>query len=300
MGNPSDMAIFTKVVQAGGFSAAARQLRLSKAAVSKRLARLEDRLGARLLNRTTRRLALTEEGAAFYERATRILAEIDDAERAVSRLGGEPRGTLRISAPMSFGVLHLAGALPAFLAEHPALAIDIALNDRLVDVVEEGFDVAIRIARLPDSSLVARRLASTRSLTVAHPGYWREHGKPRHPSELRHHNCLRYSYQLSLDDWTFKDGLSVTVDGTFVANNGDVLRSAALAGLGVTRLPSFIAGDDVQSGRLEAALEGFEETEASIYAIYPHRRHLSAKVRAFVDFLAQRFGPLPPWEAAVR
>lgn len=296
MDNLSAMAVFAKVVQAGGFSAAARRLRLSKAAVSKRVAGLEDRLGARLLNRTTRRLALTEEGAAFYERAVRILAEVDEAEGAVSRLGAEPRGTLRVSAPMSFAILHLADALPAFMAKHPGLAVDIALNDRLVDLVEEGFDVAIRIARLPDSSLVARKLAPTRSLVAARPDYWRRHGKPRHPRELEGHNCLRYSYQITQDEWRFKDGVAIAVAGTFIANNGDVLRSAALAGLGVARLPSFIVGDDVRSGRLEPALEDFEEGELSIYAVYPHRRHLSARVRAFVDFLAGRFAPLPPWE----
>ncbi|MDP6571960.1 MAG: LysR family transcriptional regulator [Rhodospirillales bacterium] len=300
MDNLADMAVFVKVVEAHGFSAAARRLRLSKSAVSKRVSRLEERLGARLLNRTTRRLSLTEEGSAFHQRAKSILADIEEAEQAVSRLHAVPRGTLRVSAPMSFGTLHLAPAVPDFMARYPDLRVDIALNDRLVDLVDEGFDLAIRIARLPDSTLIARRLAPRRVVVCAAPGYWRRAGVPARPEDLKDHNCLHYSYLLSDDAWPFTgpDGaISVKVSGTFMANNGEALSAAAIAGTGVALLPTFIAGPDLRAGRLRAVLGDYEETGPSIYAVYPHARHLSAKVRAFVDFLAARFGPEPYWDA---
>ena len=294
------MAVFASVVEAHGFSAAARRLRLSKSAVSKRVARLEERLGARLLSRTTRRLGLTGEGAAFHQRALRILADIEEAEQAVSQLHAVPRGTLRVNAPMSFGTLHLAPAMPEFMARYPELGIDIAFNDRLVDLVEEGFDLAIRIAQLPDSTLIARRLAPLRLVVCAAPAYWRRAGVPARPEDLKDHNCLLYSYLLSDDAWPFTgpDGaFSVKVSGTFMANNGEALRAAAVAGTGVALLPTFIAGPDLRAGRLEAVLGEYEGTGASIFAVYPHTRHLSAKVRAFVDFLAGRFGPEPYWDA---
>ncbi len=291
--------VFAKVVEAGGFSAAAAALGISKSAVSKRVSRLEDRLGARLLNRTTRRIGLTEIGAAYYERAGRIAAEVEEAELAVSRLHAEPRGTLRLNAPMSFGVMHLAPAIPRFLARYPELAVDMALNDRLVDLVEEGYDVAVRISRLSDSSLIARRLAHSRRVVCGSPQYLERHGAPRSPGDLRDHNCLLYSYMLSGEEWPFRgpDGaLSVKVSGSFSTNNGEALREAALEGLGLAMIPSFIVGPELGDGRLVAVLREYEETDLSIYAVYPHARHLSAKVRAFVDFAAGRFGPEPYWD----
>jgi DNA-binding transcriptional LysR family regulator len=298
--NLTGMAIFARVVEARSFTAAAAALDLSKSAVSKQVARLEDRLGARLLNRTTRRLSLTEVGAAFYERCARILAEVEDAELAVGRLQDAPRGTLRINAPMSFGQLHLAPAVADFLNGHPGLAIDLTLNDRIVDLVEEGYDVAIRISRLADSSLIARRLVPSRRVVCGSPAYFERHGVPRHPADLRRHNCLLYSYLPSAEEWRFigPDGpAAVRVSGTLRANNGDALEAAMLTGLGVALQPTFIAGRDLQAGRLVAVMPDYVDESASVYAVYPHSRHLSAKVRAFIDFLAARFCPAPPWDA---
>ena len=300
MDNLTGMAIFARVVEARSFTAAAAALDLSKSAVSKQVARLEDRLGARLLNRTTRRLSLTEVGAAFYERCARILVEVEDAELAVGRLQDAPRGTLRINAPMSFGQLHLAPAVADFLNGHPGLAIDLTLNDRIVDLVEEGYDVAIRISRLADSSLIARRLVPSRRVVCGSPAYFERHGVPRHPADLRRHNCLLYSYLPSAEEWQFvgPDGpAAVRVSGTLRANNGDALEAAMLTGLGVALQPTFIAGRDLQAGRLVAVMPDYVDESASVYAVYPHIRHLSAKVRAFIDFLAARFCPAPPWDA---
>ncbi|HEC14673.1 MAG TPA: LysR family transcriptional regulator, partial [Rhodospirillales bacterium] len=292
----NELFIFTKVVDAGGFTAAARRINRSKSTVSKLVSRLEDRLGARLLNRTTRRLSLTEEGAAFYERSLRILAEIEDAELAVGRLHSQPRGTLRINAPMSFGILHVTPALPDFMARYPDLEIDFILNDRQVDLIDEGFDVAVRIARLTDSTLIAKRLASFRQVVCAAPGYWRAHGKPDRPEDMRGHNCLIYTYRQNQNEWPFQtpDGpVSIPIEGSLHANNGDVMRLTALAGSGVYLGPTFIVGDDLRKGRLISVLDDYAETDRAIYAVYPQNRHLSAKVRVFIDFLVDRFGPKP-------
>ncbi|MBI4968374.1 MAG: LysR family transcriptional regulator [Rhodospirillales bacterium] len=299
LGNLSGMAIFARVVEEKGFSAAASALGLSKSAISKQLAKLEDRLGVRLLNRTTRRLSLTDAGAAYYERAARILAEAAEADRAMSALVEAPRGLLRVNAPMSFGVRHLGPALPDFLAQHPEVSIDLALNDRVVDLVDEGFDLAIRITKMPDSSLVARKLADSRRLLCGAPDYFRKRGKPSRPAQLKDHNCLIYSYTAPAEDWRFTgpEGVeTVRVAGSLRANNGDILREAMLAGLGIAPMPSFLVGDDLRAGRLELALPGYEVSGSGIYAVYPHGRHLLAKVRVFIDYLAARFGPRPYWE----
>ncbi|PIW26148.1 MAG: LysR family transcriptional regulator [Rhodospirillales bacterium CG15_BIG_FIL_POST_REV_8_21_14_020_66_15] len=292
------MAVFAKVVESGTFTGAAKALGLSKGAVSKQIARLEDRLGARLLNRTTRRSSLTEVGAAFYERCRRIVAEAEEAELAVTRLHAEPRGILRVNMSMSFGLLHVAEALPDFMTAYPEIELDVSLDDRLVDVVEEGYDVVLRITELPDSSLIARRIAPFRTATCASPAYWDAHGRPRHPDDLRGHNCLLYAYLSTLNEWRYRDAdgaIGVRVQGNMRCNNGDVLRAAAMAGLGVIRSPTFIVGCDLQEGRLERVLADFEEQDRGIYAVYPYNRHLSAKVRAFVDFLAARFAD-PLWD----
>lgn len=300
MDNLSAMAVFIEVVQAHSFSAAAARLGLSKSAVSKRISGLEDRLGARLLNRTTRRLSLTEVGAAYFERCGQILAEIEDAEAAVGRLQFEPRGTLRVNAATSFSLLHLARVIPDFLERYPDIRIDLTLNDRLIDVVEEGYDLALRIAQLPDSSLIARKIASTCMVVCGSPDYFRRHGVPRTPAELSAHNCLIYTNVATPDDWRFHgaDGpVSVRVSGNYRANNGDMLRAALLAGVGVGMSPTFLVGQDIQAGALQVVLPGLVAKTQSIYAVYPHSRHLSAKVRGFVDFLVERFGAEPYWEA---
>jgi DNA-binding transcriptional LysR family regulator len=297
----SGMAVFARVVEARSFSAAARALGLSKSAVSKEIARLEDHLGVRLLNRTTRRLALTEAGALFYERSARVVREAAEAERAVQDLGTEPRGLLRINAPMSFGHLHLAPAVADFLGRQPAVRIEMTLEDRVIDVVGEGFDIVIRIADLPPSSLVARRIAINRRIVCAAPAYLAAHGTPELPQDLTRHNCLNYAYLASGDVWRFRGTagpVAVRVSGSFSANNGDVLRHAAVAGLGVILMPTFLIGPELQSGALVPILNDYRESDTGIYALYPPTRHVSPKVRAFIDFLVERFGPEPYWDAA--
>ncbi len=297
MDHLTGMAVFAKVVETGTFTGAARAMGLSKGAVSKQIARLEDRLGARLLNRTTRRSSLTEVGAAFYERCRRIVAEAEEAELAVTRLHAEPRGTLRVNLPMSFGMIHMADALPDFMAAYPEISLDVTLDDRVVNVVDEGYDVVIRITELPDSTLIARRIAPFRIATCASPAYWDAHGRPKHPNDLRGHACLLYSYLSNLNEWRYRgpDGpFAVRVDGPMRGNNGDLLRSAAVVGRGVVRSPTFIVGCDLVEGRLEQVLAEYEDDDRGIYAVYPHNRHLSAKVRAFVDFMAKRFAD-PKW-----
>jgi DNA-binding transcriptional LysR family regulator len=297
----TSMAVFAHVVEANSFTAAAAQLGMSRSAVSKAIAGLEDRLGARLLNRTTRRLALTEVGQAFYERCARIVAEAEDAELAVSTLQTAPRGTLRLNAPVSFGSLHLAPVLPDFLLRHPEVRVDITLTDRVVDLIDEGYDLAVRIGTLRDSSLIARRLADTRLLVCAAPAYWDRRGRPDAPQALSTHSCLTYAYQHNPNEWPFvgPDGrITVRVAGPMHANNGDLTIAAARAGLGVTVAPSFLCGPDLAAGRLEAVLTDWTPPPYGIHAVYPHARHLSAKVRAFVDFLVERWSPRPPWEAA--
>ncbi len=294
------MEAFVRAADSKSFSEAARRLRSSKSLVSRQVAALEAELGVRLFHRTTRSLTLTEEGRGYHAQITRILAEIDEANMSVSQTQAAPRGKLKLSAPMSFGILHLAPALPDFFARCPDVQIDLSLNDRYVDVVDEGFDLAIRIGRLADSSLVARKLATLRMILCASTEYLDRHGAPRMPDDLRHHQCLCYSTNALAPEWRFvaPDGtpLNVQIDGRLHANNGDVLRVAALRGQGIVYLPSFIVGADLQAGTLVSLLADYIPADAGIHAVYPHSRHLSAKVRAFIDFLAERFGPLPHWD----
>ena len=293
-----EIEAFAAVVEHGGFTRAASALKIGKSAISKQVAKLEDRLGAQLLVRTTRKISTTEVGQAFYERCRRIITDLEDAERAVVDLHEEPRGLLRVNAPMSFGVMHLAREVAAFMTDHQELSVELDLSDRIVDVVEEGYDLAIRITRLPDSSLIARKLAPFDGVVCASPGYWRQYGKPTHPSQLIHHNCLKYSYLSTRDEWVFdtaEEKLSVKVSGNFTANNGEALRDAAIAGQGVLNTPLFIVADALKAGQLEAVLSDYQNTGSAIYAVYPHNRHLSAKVRLFVDYLVERFGDNAPW-----
>ena len=299
MDNLSEMAVFAKVVQQRSFTAAARDLGLSKSAVSKQVGRLEDRLGARLLNRTTRKLSLTEVGAVFYERCARIVEEARAAAGEVGSMAATPRGRLRVNAPMTFGTLHLGPVIADFLEAHAEIELDLVLDDRFSDLIEDGFDVAIRIAALVDSSLIVRRLAPSRSVLCAAPDYLRRHGRPEKPEDLRQHNCFGYLYRDSGTDWTLngaKGPVSIPLQGKLRANNGEVLRHAALAGTGIVGLPSFIVGSDLRAGTLVEFLPECVPQTHSIHAVYPHRRHLMPKVRAFVDFLAARFRPEPYWD----
>jgi len=291
---------FVHVVEIGSFTGAARSLGQTKSSVSKHISKLEDHLGTRLLNRTTRRMSPTEAGTAFYERCRHILSELEDAERAVTDLHATPRGILRINAPMSFSIRYLAPVAADFIKMYPDLHIDLDLNDRLVDVVDEGYDLVVRISHLPDSSLIARKIAPCRRIICASPQYWEKHGKPETPTDLQNHNCLIYKYLASGNEWAFfdADGTStrVRIEGSFTSNNGDALLSAARQGVGVLATPSFISFDDLKAGYLEPALMNYLDTNASIYAIYPHSRHLSAKVRLFVDYMVEQFGPNPVWD----
>jgi DNA-binding transcriptional LysR family regulator len=289
---------FTKVVQHGSFSEAARELRLSRSAVSKYVGELEQQLGVQLLVRTTRSVSATESGLAYYERARAILADLEEADLAVTRLQAEPRGLLRVNAPMSFGTLHLGRAIADFMAQHPDLQIQLILSDSIIDPVEEGFDVTIRIADLPSSSLIARKIAPTPPIACAAPAYLAHHGRPKHPRDLRQHRCLAYGQITTGNSWklTGTDGEhAIQLPWTLCANNGEVLRDAAVAGLGIALLPTFIVGPDLDQGRLEPILTDYRAHDLSIYAIYPPTRHLSNKVRLFIDFLVERFGR-PGWD----
>jgi DNA-binding transcriptional LysR family regulator len=295
------MAVFAKVVEAESFTAAASSLGMSKSAVSKTISALEDRLGARLLNRTTRRLALTEVGRAFYERCARVVAEAEEAELAVTRLQEVPRGVLRINAPVSFSILHLGPALADFMSRYSELAVEIDAVDRFVDLIEEGYDIAVRIASsLPDSSLIARRITDNEMVICASPPYWDMVGRPVTPRDLTRHTCFTYAYASSPNEWPFVgqngERLAIRVHGRLHTNNGDLALDAALSGLGVTRLPRFICGPYLAGNRLEQVLQNWMPAPNGIFAVYPHNRHLSAKVRVFVDFLVERFGPGWDWD----
>ena len=298
---------FVRVAECGSFSKAAERLHSSKSVVSRQVGALEAELGARLLHRTTRALTLTEAGRSYFEQAVRILADLAEANASVGQLQAAPRGRLRVSAPMSFGFLHLAPAVPDFLDRFPDVEIELAMNDRYVDLVDEGFDMAVRIGKLEDSSLVARKLAPARRTICAAPAYVQRRGIPASPDDLKAHECLCYSNVGLSQEWRFarSDGRPwpVEVRGRLHANNGDALRAAALRGFGLAVLPSFLVGRDFQSGALVSVLDAFMAQDSAVYAVYPQARHLSPKVRAFVDFLAERFGPEPYWdrpEAAAR
>lgn len=290
---------FVRVAESRSFSEAARRLRTSKSAVSRLVAALETELGARLFHRTTRSLTLTEPGRAYFERVGRVLADLDEADQSVSQSQATPRGRLKVNAPMSFGFLHLAPAIPDFLARYPEVGVDMTMNDRFVDLVDEGFDVAVRIGSLADSSLVARRLAPIRRVVCASRAYLRARGVPLSPDDLAGHDCLGYS-NISGQNWPLMNAegapLSVHVAGRLTTNNGDALRAAALRGAGLAYLPTFIVGGDLQEGTLVTVLERFVPQDMHVNAVYPHARHLSPKVRSFVDFLAERFGPRPYWD----
>ncbi len=300
-----DMTVFVHTVEAASFSGAAQRLGLAKSVVSRRIRSLEARLGTSLFHRTTRRLSLTETGQAYYERARRILADIIEAEEVARRLQSELKGTLKVAAPMSFGLLHLSPAVADFLVAHPQLEIDLALNDRRVDLVSDGHDLAIRIGKLADSSLIARRLAPCRHVVCASPAYLQARGEPRSPEELEddRHDCLLYSNRTISDEWRFRIGgewQSLRVRATRLGvNNGDVLRDAAIAGIGLVVLPTFIVSEALRRGDLKAVLCDFELDDPAIHAVWPPNRELSAKVRAFVDFLSERFGGTPYWDAAL-
>jgi len=286
------MAVFAAVVEEGGFSQGARRLGRSKSAASQQVARLEDRLGARLLVRTTRRVNTTEAGDRFYERCRRILAEAEAAEAEVGQARDRPTGTLRVSAPVSFGYRRLAQPFAAFLTAYPDVAAVMTLNDRKVDLIDEGFDVALRIGDLDDSTLISRRLCPISMTTAAAPGYLADHGVPTHPVDLKRHNCLGYDYLDGGEAWTFH-GPNGPIRRRFKprirANNGDMLAAAAIAGHGVLHTPTFTVAEALADGALVSVLEDWAQPDRARLAIYPAGRPLPAKTRAFIDFLARHF-----------
>lgn len=294
------MNAFAKVVSHGSYAEAARALGLTRSAVSKAVMELEQLLGARLLDRTTRRVSPTEAGLSYYERCIDILGRVEETELQVSRLHDEPRGVLKINAPMSFGMLYLGDAIAAFMRDYPDLKVEMMLTDRFIDPLEEGVDVTIRIAELADSSLIARKLAPTRRVVVASPAYLAAHGTPTTPEELSDHRWLGYSATTSLQRWSFarSDGTVGTIALKMVlcSNNGHVLRSAAIAGEGITELPTFLVGCDIAEGRLAVIMQDYRRGESGIHALYTPNRFLAAKTRLLIDFLAARFGPHPEWE----
>ena len=293
------MAVFAQVVEQGSFARAAERLSMSASAVSRHVADLEAHLGARLLNRTTRRLSLTEPGQAFLERAVQLLADVEEAEALVSSATVEPRGTIRMTVPIAFGERYLAPAIAEFVARHRAVRFDVDLADRVVDIVDEGFDLAVRIGAPGSQALIARRIGATQLVCCAAPGYLAKHGEPATPDDLARHRCLSYAYLPVRDTWRFRDPEGrervARIGGPVHANNGRFLAALAAEDVGVTLEPDFIVGEAIRAGRLVPLLAGFTPPESPIYAVYPSRRHLSGKVRAFVDDLVARFERMAPW-----
>jgi DNA-binding transcriptional LysR family regulator len=294
------MQIFVGIVEAGSISGAAERLGLAKSVVSRRLAELEARLGASLIQRTTRRLNLTDSGRAYYARCVAILSDLDEAESAVSQAHGSLKGGLRVALPLSFGLLHLAPLIQEFMTRHPEVRFDLDFNDRQIDLMQEGFDLAIRIATLEDSSLIARRLAPIRHILCASPGYLAQHGTPGTAADLARHVCLAYSNVRDPGLWTYRgpDGLpgSVRVPVRLASSSGEFLMRAAIADEGLLLLPTFYVHEVLLSGQLVTVLADHHWPELSAYAVYPPTRHLSSRVRAFIDFLAERLAGEPYWD----
>jgi len=294
-----EMRTFVRVVDTGSFIEAARCMNAARSAVSRRVADLEARLGVQLLKRTTRRVSLTEAGQLFYQRCQRILADLEDSERAVASEHREIQGLIRIATPLSFGLRHLSPVLDEFLSQHPALRVDLNLNDSMINLMAEDIDLGIRIGKLQDSSMMARRLASINLLVCASPAYLAEFGEPQTPEALAQHQGLDYSNVPEGQLWQFKDSSgktsAVKLSYRMRANNGDVLLKAAIDGLGVLVTPSFIAHEAIRSRQLKPILCDYSIGSSNIYAIYPAQRHLPHRVRALIDFLAQRFASNPYW-----
>ncbi|NKJ40499.1 LysR family transcriptional regulator [Rhizobium sp. SG570] len=295
--NLGDLEIFASVVATGSMSLAGRALGFSPAVISKRIKRLEDRLGTRLLQRTTRQISLTEAGQGFYDRVLAILAGLEEAEAYIAGRSAQMQGTLKISAPTSFGRLHIAPHLISFMQAHPELAINLVLSDEFVDIVGGGYDLAIRIAELTDSSLVARRLAPVRRVLCASPAYIATHGMPEDIEDLRRHTCLPAHNH---DPWRLdgpKGGLTFRPEGKLITNSSEVIREAVIAGLGIALRSTWDVGPELRDGRLVQVLPAYEGSHnVTLSAVYPSRQFLPAKVRVFIDFLTELYGPLPYWE----
>ena len=299
----SAMQVFVRVVEHGSFAKASERLGISTSACSRHVADLETHLGSRLLNRTTRRLSLTETGQAFFERSVQLLSDLDDAEQFVAQSARAPRGTLKITCSHNFGTRHLAPAIAEFLLLHPDMKVDVSLSERIVDLVEEGVDLAVRIGQIGSQNLVAKKLGETELIACASPDYLKRHGTPKTPSELANHNCFLYTTTPAQAQWRFIDSKgreeTLRINGNLSCNSGDMLMSAAVQGAGIVYEPNFILGPAIRAGRLVQILTDYTAPKADIWAVYPTRRHLSAKVRSFVDFLVLRFAGTTDWTEPV-
>ncbi|NMG45862.1 LysR family transcriptional regulator [Aromatoleum toluvorans] len=293
------LVVYARVVEAGSFSEAARRMEVSRSVISKAVAKLERSLGARLIHRTTRHLSLTEIGKAVAAHCDRLLEEVVQIERMAESLNAEPRGVLRVSASVAFGTLHVAPALASFLTAHPELKMELTITDRLVDLAEEGFDMAIRVTGEPPPQLVARKLAPVRRKLCATPEYFRQRGIPLTPADLVRHNCLDYTHSGEQGQWRFngpQGEISVPVTGPLHVDDDEALSQAVLGDLGLGLLPTFIIGKDLQAGRLQAVLSEYIPVERHVYAMYLPTRHLPSKVRTFIDFLVAQIGADPYWD----
>jgi DNA-binding transcriptional LysR family regulator len=284
----ASMKMYVAVVDGGSFAAAADKLGISRAMASKQIQKLEEHLGTRLLNRTTRRLSLTETGRAFYERSAQILGDLEEAEQIAGQMTRTPQGVLRMTIPLSYGQHRLAAIIGNYSQAYPQVQLDISLSDRKIDLIEDGLDLAIRIGAMPQSDLIARKIGAVRSVICAAPGYLARHGVPQSPADLVRHACLGYTLTGGGGDWRLEGAegqLTIPISGAIKADNGDILRLAALSGAGLLFQPHFIVDDDIAAGRLLRVLPEWQSAEYGVYAVYPSRKHLSAKVRTFVDYL---------------
>jgi len=294
------MRVFTSVVEAESFAGAADKLDLSRGMATRYVAQLEAHLGVRLLNRTTRRLSLTEAGSDYYQRATQVLAMIEEAETSAAQNASVPRGTLRVTSSVIFGARHLGAAISAYVRRHPQVQVELSLNERVVDLVDEGFDLAVRVGVRVDPGLIARRITPVRAFACASPAYLKTHGTPQEPEELAAHNCLVYAHPIHHGGWHFKregEERIVPVSGNLRGNNGDSLVSAAIDGLGVIFEPTFLVYEALREKTLVRILPDWQSEELWVFAVYPNRKFLAPKVRSFIDFLIERFGPEPYWDA---
>ena len=289
--------VFRHAVELGSFAAASRHLGLSPAAISKNISELEAHLAVRLLNRTTRRMSLTEAGALYYDRVVQVLDDLEDADGALGPMQQVPKGLLRVSAPMTLTLARLSSAMPAFLSRYPEISLDLRMDDRRVNIVEDGFDIAIRASnKLEDSSLVARKLMSMPHVVCAAPSYLDRHGTPLSPGDLKDHTCIQFTLSGHADEWTFSKAdasASVPIDGRYKATSSLAVRDALVAGFGLSLIPRLYVAEDIAQGRLRTVLDDWSPVETSVYAVYPSRRHVVAKVRAFLDFLVEELGEGP-------
>ncbi|MGO6817976.1 LysR family transcriptional regulator [Rhizobium brockwellii] len=294
----TSLTVFGRVVECGGFSAAARRLNMSVTMVGNHVQSLEDRLGVRLLNRTTRKVSLTETGKYYYERSLQILAELEEADRTAGALSTTPRGTLKVYTSSAI-VRFLLPVVSEFMELYPSISLDFSVGERMVDMIEDGYDLVMRTVPPPDSSLVARKLTPWRHMLVCSPAYFESHPMPKTPAEVADHNCLQYAYYPYGDEWRFEDGdgnkESVKISGNVVSNSAEMLRFLTLTGRGIFLAPSFVVFDDIAEGRLVKIMPDYRPVEFNINAVYPNRSHLPTKVRLFIDLLAERFAEHRKW-----